>query len=412
MFKPLFSSFIQAGFECSTHKNGNGKRLDLIASTYHDAHLRSDFKAVQELGIRTVREGARWHLIERFPGRYDFSSLEPLLDAAAQTSTEILLDLFHFGWPDHLDIFSSGFAPAFVEFTEQVILFLKRRGISHPFLVPVNEISFLTWGAADEGFLFPYVKNRGPELKRILVQAAIGAAELIRNELPGARLLWPEPVIHIIGESAVERSVQEAEKYRLAQYEAWDMISGRLAPELGGCPEYLDIIGVNFYNRNQWVHNVPGWLSRSHPQYRHFRFMLEEVWNRYRRPIFVSETGTEDDERADWFNYISHEVVAARESGIPVHGICWYPILNHPGWEDDRHCCNGLLDYPDEQGHRSVYHPLAEAIISFQNSQAVHGLDRNTQNGSTHDRSHLLFSPALDVRLSKTSASNESFCSS
>jgi hypothetical protein len=45
-----------------------------------------------------------------------------------------------------------------------------------------------------------------------------------------------------------------------------------------------------------------------------------------------------------------------------VKGICLYPILNHPGWEDDRHCHNGLWDYPDETGEREIYRPLAEEL--------------------------------------------------
>ncbi len=35
------------------------------------------------------------------------------------------------------------------------------------------------------------------------------------------------------------------------------------------------------------------------------------------------------------------------------------PIVNHPGWLDDRHCYNGLWDYPDDQGEREIYQPLA-----------------------------------------------------
>ena len=32
--------------------------------------------------------------------------------------------------------------------------------------------------------------------------------------------------------------------------------------------------------------------------------------------------------------------------------------MNHPGWDDDRHCHNGLWDYPDEHGEREPYAPL------------------------------------------------------
>jgi hypothetical protein len=45
--------------------------------------------------------------------------------------------------------------------------------------------------------------------------------------------------------------------------------------------------------------------------------------------------------------------------GTPFNGICLYPIVNHPGWADDRHCHNGLWDYADVNGDRQIYQPLA-----------------------------------------------------
>jgi hypothetical protein len=49
-------------------------------------------------------------------------------------------------------------------------------------------------------------------------------------------------------------------------------------------------------------------------------------------------------------------------NGTRVGGICLYPIVNHPGWEDDRHCHNGLWDYPNEKGEREIYLPLSEEL--------------------------------------------------
>src|SRR4051794_479343 len=44
-----------------------------------------------------------------------------------------------------------------------------------------------------------------------------------------------------------------ARDYTNSQLEVWDFISGRLRPELGGRPDYLDIVGVNLL-RSQSVH--------------------------------------------------------------------------------------------------------------------------------------------------------------
>ena len=37
---PLLDSFFQGGFECSTHRLRNGKRLDEIAATRHETFAR------------------------------------------------------------------------------------------------------------------------------------------------------------------------------------------------------------------------------------------------------------------------------------------------------------------------------------------------------------------------------------
>jgi hypothetical protein len=47
---------------------------------------------------------------------------------------------------------------------------------------------------------------------------------------------------------------------------------------------------------------------------------------------------------------------------VDLQGICLYPVVNHPGWDDDRHCHNGLWDYADDEGVRPIYVPLAREI--------------------------------------------------
>jgi hypothetical protein len=139
------------------------------------------------------------------------------------------------------------------------------------------------------------------------------------------------------------------------------MITGRAQPELGGHDDLIDVIGVNYYIHNQFV-----WGGRmivpSDPRYRHVSTMLQEVYERYRRPIFVAETGIEDETRPAWLRYMCKEVMTAMTAGVPVEGVCLYPIVNHPGWDDDRHCHNGMFDYADASGERPVFEPLAQEV--------------------------------------------------
>ena len=48
--------------------------------------------------------------------------------------------------------------------------------------------------------------------------------------------------------------------------------------------------------------------------------------------------------------------------GVPLEGLCLYPIVDYPGWGDDRHCYTGLWGYADDTGHRDIYEPLAQEL--------------------------------------------------
>jgi hypothetical protein len=56
------------------------------------------------------------------------------------------------------------------------------------------------------------------------------------------------------------------------------------------------------------------------------------------------------------------EVCAALKLGVPLEGMCLYPIVNYPGWGDDRHCESGLWGYADAEGNRDIYAPMAEEL--------------------------------------------------
>lgn len=350
-----------AGFECSTHREPDGRRLDLIGSTRHDELAERDYRAARDLGLRTARDGIRWHLIEQRPGHYDFSSPLAMLRAAQTAGVQVIWDLFHYGWPDDIDIFTPDFVTRFAKFVRAFATLVKNESDATPFFTPVNEPSFVSWAGGDAGFLNPFAKGRDNDIKAQLTRANIAAIDNIRDVIPTARTVQCEPAIHIEANEKRPEDKEAAEKYRRAQFQALDMLVGRIAPELGGRPEYLDILGVNFYYNNEWV-NFGETLYTFHPRYRPFQDILNEFYEHYGRPLFVSETGIEGLSRPGWLAYISAEVRCAIDRGVPVEGICLYPILNHPGWADDRHCYNGLFDYADERGNREIYEPLAREL--------------------------------------------------
>ncbi|MDB6018568.1 MAG: beta-glucosidase/6-phospho-beta-glucosidase/beta -galactosidase [Pedosphaera sp.] len=365
-----FKSYFMAGFECSSHQLRSGRRLDMINATRHDTFALQDYARIKDHGMRTAREGVRWHLVEPTPGSYDFASVLPIARAAEATETQVIWDLCHFGWPEDIDIFKPEFVTRLANFGAAFAQFLQTETNLGPYFVPVNEISFFSWAGGEEGGLNPHATGRGFELKCQLVRASIAAMKAIWAVNSRARFVHVDPIIHVVAHPKRPQERAQAEAYRLSQFQSWDMLGGRLWPELGGAEKYLDIIGVNFYFHNQWIYDIKGFrrshefepLRRTDPLYRPLREILAEVYERYHRPMFMAETGAENEARADWLRYVGNETEAAIRQGVPVDGICLYPILNHPGWNDGRHCHNGLWDYADKNGNREIYQPLAAQL--------------------------------------------------
>lgn len=351
-------SFFLAGFECSTHRRSDGVRLDVLRGTGHDVHAEKDYRLAASHGLRTMRDGLRWHLIEAQPGRYDWSSWLPMLRASASSSTQVIWDIWHAGTPDHVDIWS----PAFVEKVADLAnaaARLHREVTDEPAAwVPLNEISFYSFIAGQVGQWYPYAVGRGYELKCQLARAAIAVAETLRAVDPRCRLVWSEPLINVAPATDTPADRADAEGHHHSQFQTFDIVAGRREPQLGGRPGLLDVVGCNFYPGNQWLAGGGPIIPPGHFAYRPLAEMLVEVHQRYGRPILISETGAEHSFRAPWLHYIGQEVAQALDNGVPVSGICLYPVACYPGWDDDRHCETGLFGYPGEDGRRPTYTPL------------------------------------------------------
>ncbi|NVB76762.1 MAG: beta-glucosidase [Kofleriaceae bacterium] len=349
---PLFDSVLLGGFECSTQKLSDGRRLDLLAATRHDELAAADYQRLRDIGITACRDGAPWVTVER-GGSYDFTRVARMMRAARQQRIDVIWDLLHFGWPDHEDPFGARFPVHFGRYARAFARVLDAETDRAPMIAPVNEISFLAWAGGDVRCLNPFEAARGVELKAQLVRATIEAIEAIRVVLPHARFLQPEPVIRIVRSESLPLTWARTESDNLLQYQTWEMLTGRVWPSLGGCPDLLDIIGVNFYSNNQFTPDGET-VELGDPRFTPFSELLLDVWRRYRRPMIVSETGHEGAARAPWLRYVTSECIEAMRRGCQLHGVTLYPIVNHPGWLDDRRCENGLWDYPGPSGERAA----------------------------------------------------------
>ena len=370
----LFRSFWIAGFESATHITDCSERLDMLAATQHDRFVSDDYARLGPIGIRTVRDTMRWHLIEPRRGRFDFSSVDPFMDAAQRHELQVVWDLLHYGTPCGVELYHPDFPARFGEFAAAAARYLEAWSDEVPYFTPINELSFFSWAAGQVGWFHPFWRGRGYELKRQLVRAWLAAVDAIRGVDPRARFISVEPLIHTVPPLGQPDVDDRAAAQEASQWEAWDMIAGLRDSDLGGRADALDVMGVNFYHDNQW--EVPGgekiaWhVHPRDPRWVPFHRLVQGAWERYRRPIFVGETSHVGEGRAAWIREMTDEVCLAIRGGVPVDGMCLYPIIDRFEWDDPGHWHNsGLWDLarePDGTLRRVLCVPYAEELARCQ----------------------------------------------
>ncbi|MFN2439655.1 MAG: amine oxidase [Chitinophagaceae bacterium] len=361
-----FKSFFIGGYECADHINNRGNRVNLLADTAHDKRVEEDYLLLTGAGIKTVREGIRWSFVEKQPHQYDFSEVKNRILAAKKTGIQQLWDICHFGYPDNLmpshPQFADRFANVCKTFTE-----LYRSLTNDPLIVtPVNEISFLSWLGGDVRGTVPFAINSGFDVKYFLCRAAIRGIEAIRSIDPSAKIMLIEPLIKVHPSNEPEHN-EAVIRHNEAQYEAMNIITGRMCAELGGKPEYMDLAGFNYYYDNQWVHCGPtlGWYKND--PHTCFSELLKDAWLRFQKPVVLAETGHFGEDRARWMEQITDDCITAMEKGVDLQGICIYPVLDRPDWDmPEKYIPCGIWGY-NSAGER---YPDEKYLASVQRSYA------------------------------------------
>lgn len=334
-----------AGFEGADHVNGHGHALAMPRDSGHLQRLGRDYARLRRLGFQEVRESLGWRTCETGDG-FDFSTLHARMHAAQRQGLAIRWTLMHYGTPADLDLLDGDedqFVARFARYCAAVARELARWPQATPRLyTPINELSFLCWAATCTGLMHPHRGDRADEgtaLKRRLVRAALAGCRAIRAVEPEARIMWSEPLVHVWAAPGDPEARARARLGHQAQYEALDMLSGRLCPELGGSAACVDLIGLNYYASNQWECDTGAVLAwhAADPRRRPLVRLLREVHARYGLPLTISETSHVGAGRAGWITYVARQVAIARECGIAVEGICLYPAGDRPDWQDPGH---------------------------------------------------------------------------
>ena len=368
-----FQSFWMAGYECTDQLNAFGDRVDFLDLTGHLKMIDQDYKSLSPYKIRTVREGIRWSQVEKKPYQYDWSVVASMIAAGKTNNIQQVWDLCHFGFPDDLTPLHPMFARRFASLCRAFVTFYRSLYTDSTLIItPFNEVSFLSWLGGDVRGTSPFCINQGWEVKYRIMKAYIEGIEAIKEIDSSVRILTTEPLVNIVPhQNASLKEIQIAASVHNDQFQITDILCGRICPELRGKPEYLDILGYNYYYNNQWVLGTNEFLDWKNNS-RDNRFippnrLLLKAYKRYKRPMVLTETSHPKEDRPLWVKKIAKECALAITAGVPLWGICWYPIIDRPDWDNvtNWHLA-GLWDV-DLNQQRSLHIPTSDALLKAQN---------------------------------------------
>ena len=329
-------------------------RVDELSASDHLARQDKDLADVAGLGVQWWRYGMPWQLTETAPGEYDWRLWDQALAACERAGLTPIVDLCHFGLPDHLGGFCS---PEWVPAFERYVAAFLDRYREPLFFTPVNE-PLIT--ASFSGFLGLWndrLASRADFMTALahVTLANLTAIEQIRADRDGWWIGAEGFGCHV---AATPEDQPAADEARAVEQLVWDLHFGveprELVADVGDVvdPEVLrriDVLagtatkvvaGHDLYPVSVDLHgDRPGELSGV-PLTAEERVAAYDTevraWHaRYDRPFWVAETsnlGLDVELGPHWLSLLVDELDQLRSDGLPARGICWYSRGDQVDW--------------------------------------------------------------------------------
>lgn len=356
-----------SGIECSYPTIDQGRvRRDLMAECGHYDRWREDFGLVKELGLKTLRYGLPLHRVVQGGGRFDWSFADEALGELKRLGIEPILDLMHFGLPDAWGDYQNPDLPVlFADYCDRI----AERYPWVRWFTPVNEIYVTAKSSAREGLWNEQLKDDKSFVTAMkhTVAASILGTHAIASRRPDCVIVQSESAecVHELSTTPSD-AVRISNKLRFLSLDLLyanppdaeimlllldnGMTREEYAWFMRGEPPGYQVMGCDYYGRNEKIMKPDGSMIQAEDVYG-WRLITREYYDRYKKPVFHTETNVLDADRAPewlWKQWVN--VLAMRADGVPVLGFTWYSLTDQIDWDvalaqkNDRVNACGLFD--------------------------------------------------------------------
>lgn len=284
-------------------------RQDEVRLIRHDEFLEVDYQLMRQIGCVGVRDAARWYITHPHPDIFNWVWMDRMVHMADQYNLKMYIDLWHYGYPDWLDLMSPDAPLHFASFAREIAL--RYPSIQH-FCVS-NEPSLLVELGGRLGKWRPFQRQADPTLlRRQISRMIIEASKAILKVRPDALLIIPEPwhsTLHV------------SEDHQAAVI---DTVLGLRDPHLGGQDDLINVIGLNHYR------------DSTLPPFHRLIMNARRRWPN--KELWLTETSGPPRgwDQAEWFWWMMAETRLANMEGAGVSAFTWAPIISMYDWVDER----------------------------------------------------------------------------
>ena len=339
------------------HPAPSGRVLDEYELIGHYERWPEDLDLVASTGVRALRYGIPWYRVNPAPDVFDWTWTDRVLERLERLGVEPIVDLMHYGTPLWLD-------RSFVDprYPDAVATYARRFAERYrPFArwyTPLNEPIVNAWFCGRSGVWPPHLRG-----ERGYVRVLIGIARGVQATIAALRDAVPDVTIVQVEASesvrADDPALEPVEYWRrLGVFLPTDLFTGRVGEEHALTPwllsqgasiaelqalqtgaQTIDVVGVNFYPHMS-CRTLSGSLER--PRFRRrygdrrdLAGVLSAFHERYGVPVMVTETSDTANRvarRERWMDEAVAGVRMARQAGVPVVGMTWFPVFSLIDW--------------------------------------------------------------------------------